>query len=226
MNDEQLTNVMIRITCLLLISTASAFAFAPATTKPHLTQLRQMFASEAPALETVDADPNNPFESYDATSPSQKTIAIKDISVGSGSEVVDAKKSSSQLLQLQYTAKLMNSKYSANLKQFDTPSMVFQSGEQRCLPGLEEGIIGMKVGGRRLVRVPPNKGYGDNWYRGVVPPNSHLEFDVTVVQVASGPVEEFKMKLEQFGVERAIGAAVCLAYLALSPMIEKSGILG
>jgi FKBP-type peptidyl-prolyl cis-trans isomerase len=184
-----------------------------------------MFASEAPALE-VDAVPNNPFDSYDATSPSQKTIAIKDVSVGSGSEVVDAKKSSSQLLQLQYTAKLMNSKFSANLKQFDTPSMVFQTGEQRCLPGLEEGIIGMKVGGRRLVRVPPNKGYGDNWYRGVVPPNSHLEFDVTVVQVASGPVEEFQMKLEQFGVERALGAAVCLAYLALSPMIEKSGIFG
>ena len=84
----------------------------------------------------------------------------------------------------------------------------------------------MKVGGRRLVRVPPNKGYGDKWYRGVVPPESHLEFDVTVVNVADGPVEEFQMKLEQFGVERALGAAVCFAYLAFSPLIEKSGIFG
>lgn len=142
-----------------------ASAFSPAQIKPHLTQLHQMFSSEAPALETVDTDPNDPFDSYDATSSSQKTIAIKDIAVGSGSEVADATKSGSQLLQLQYTAKLMNSKFSANLKQFDTPSMVFPTGESRCLPGLEEGIIGMKVGGRRLVRVPPNKGYGDSWYR-------------------------------------------------------------
>lgn len=215
---------MIRCAFLLLLSMASAFS--PAQIKPHLTQLHQMFSSEAPALETVDTDPNDPFDSYDATSSSQKTIAIKDIAVGSGSEVADATKSGSQLLQLQYTAKLMNSKFSANLKQFDTPSMVFPTGESRCLPGLEEGIIGMKVGGRRLVRVPPNKGYGDSWYRGVVPPDSHLEFDVTVVQVASGPVEEFQMKLEQFGVERALGAGVCFAYLALSPMIEKSGVFG
>ena len=218
---------MIRFTCLLLLSTASAFA--PVPTRPHpTTQLHQMFSTEAPALETVDTDSNDPFEAYDATSPSQKTIATKDITIGSGSEVTDAKITSnpSQLLQLQYTAKLMNSKFSANLKQFDTPSMVFPTGESRCLPGLEEGIIGMKVGGRRLVRVPPNKGYGDSWYRGVVPPDSHLEFDVTVVQVANGPVEEFQMKLEQFGVERALGAGVCLAYLALSPMIEKSGVFG
>jgi FKBP-type peptidyl-prolyl cis-trans isomerase len=214
---------MFRVTCLLILSTASAFA--PTAIKTSRVQLNQMFSFEAPALETVP-DSSDPFESYDATSPSQKTIAIKDISLGSGSEVSDAKTSDSQLLQLQYTAKLMNSKFSANLKQFDTPSMVFQTGQQRCLPGLEEGIIGMKVGGRRLVRVPPNKGYGANWYRGVVPPDSHLEFDVTVVNVASGPVEEFQMKLEQFGVERALGAAVCLGYLALSPLIEKSGIFG
>jgi hypothetical protein len=119
----------------------------------------------------------------------------------------------------------MNSKFTANLKQFDTPNMVFQSGEQRILPGLEEGIVGMKVGGRRLVRVPPNKGYGDRWYRGVVPPDSHLEFDVTVVNVADGPLDVIKMKLEQFGVERAVGASLCLAYLAISPFLEKNGVL-
>ena len=182
-----------------------------------------MFSETAPALETVD--PADPFESYDATSPTQKTIGTKDVTIGTGSEVIDyTKTSESQLLQLQYTARLMNSKFSANIKQFDTPSMVFPTGQSRCLPGLEEGIIGMKVGGRRLVRVPPNKGYGDQWFRGVVPPDSHLEFDVTVVNVANGPVEEFQMKLEQFGVERAIGAGVCFAYLAFSPLIEKSGI--
>ncbi|KAL3795460.1 hypothetical protein HJC23_000818 [Cyclotella cryptica] len=213
----------------LFVTFLTASAFAPPTRSPHsqLKQLHQMFSSEAPPLQTVDDDAANsdPFESYDP-SPSQKTIGTKDVSLGSGSTVLDASSSSSsQLLQIQYSAKLLNSKFTANLKQFETPSMVFQTGEQRILPGLEEGIIGMKVGGRRLVRVPPNKGYGDKWYRGVVPPDSHLEFDVTVVQVAEGPLDEFKMKLEQFGVERAVGAAVCLGYLALSPLLEKSGVL-
>jgi len=219
---------MLRFAFLYIIFlTASAFAPPTRTPHPHLTQLHQMFSSEAPHLQTVDDNANNsdPFESYDP-SPSQRTIVTKDISVGSGSTVLDASSSSSsQLLQIQYSAKLLNSKFTANLKQFETPSMVFQTGEQRILPGLEEGIVGMKVGGRRLVRVPPNKGYGDKWYRGVVPPDSHLEFDVTVVQVADGPLDEFKMKLEQFGVERAVGAAVCLGYLALSPLLEKSGVL-
>lgn len=57
-----------------------------------------------------------------------------------------------------------------------------------------------------------------------MPPNSHLEFDVEVLQVAQSPGEEFMMKLEQFGVARAIGATVCFAYLALSPILEQKGI--
>jgi len=219
---------MIRSTVLFLLFTTATSFTTPTYSK--INTLHRLSSTPTP-LEIVDDDSatnSDPFDSYDSTTLAQKTIAFKDLSLGSGTTVLNAKTDSndSQLLQLQYTAKLMNSKFSGALREFDTPSMVFQSGQQRCLPGLEEGIVGMKVGGRRLVRVPPNKGYGSQWYRGVVPPDSHLEFDVTVVKVANGPVEEFQLKLDQFGVERAIGASVCLAYLALSPLIEKSGILG
>jgi hypothetical protein len=48
-----------------------------------------------------------------------------------------------------------------------------------------------------------------------------LEFNVELMSIAQNPGEEFKMKLEQFGVERAIGATVCFAYLALSPLFEQ-----
>jgi len=50
--------------------------------------------------------------------------------------------------------------------------------------------------------------------------DSHLEFDVTVVNVANSPVDEFKMKLEQFCVERTLGAAVCLGCLVLTRRVE------
>ena len=87
----------------LFIIFPPALAFAPPTRTPysHITQLHQMLSSEAPPLQTVDDNANNsdPFESYDP-SPPQKTIATKDISIGSGSTVGDASSSSSsQLLQ-------------------------------------------------------------------------------------------------------------------------------
>lgn len=162
----------------------------------------------------------DPFDSYKA-SEEQTVIATKDVSTGSGYTIGE---SDSQVLEIQFQAKFVESKFTGNIKEFDVPSMVFKTGEERCLPGLEEGIQGMKVGGVRKVKVPPNKGYGDNWYRGIVPPNSHLEFEVTLLKIAQSPVEEFMMKVEDFGTGRAIGATVCFAYLALSPLLEKQGI--
>jgi FKBP-type peptidyl-prolyl cis-trans isomerase len=207
----------------LLLNSVCSFAPIPSSSYPRhstATKLNQMFP-ETSALEVVDeaANSSDPFENYQPTD-SQKTIAIKDTKVGSGYTVGEV---DSQLLQIKFTSKFVGGKFTANIKEFDVPSMVFKMGEQRCLPGLEEGINGMKVGGTRSVKVPPNKGYGDNWYRGVVPPNSHLEFNVELMNIAQNPGEEFKMKLEQFGVERAIGATVCFAYLALSPLLEQQG---
>jgi hypothetical protein len=167
-------------------------------------------------LEVVD-EISNPFDSY-APTEDQKEIAIKDTKIGSGYTVGSE---DAQLLEIKFTSKFVGSKFTANIKEFDVPSMVFKTGEQRCLPGLEEGIQGMKIGGTRSVRVPPSKGYGDSWYRGVVPPNSHLEFNVELVNIAQSPVEEFQMKVKQFGVERAVGATVCFLYLALSPLFDQ-----
>ncbi len=211
---------------ILLLSGACAFAPTPSSSYARqqfpwtATILYQMFP-ETSALEVVDeaSDSSTPFESYQPTD-TQKTIAVKDVKVGSGYIVGEI---DSQLLQIKFTSKFVGGKFTANIKEFDVPIMVFKTGEQRCLPGLEEGIQGMKVGGIRSVKVPPNKGYGDSWYRGVVPPNSHLEFNVELMNIAQNPGEEFKMKLEQFGVERAIGAMVCFAYLALSPLFEQQG---
>mmetsp|Transcript_26766 Transcript_26766/g.56899 ORF Transcript_26766/g.56899 Transcript_26766/m.56899 type:complete len:223 (+) Transcript_26766:124-792(+) len=212
----------------LLLNGAGAFAPMPMASssirryQSAATKLNQMFP-ESSALDVVDEESAtaDPFDSYEATNK-QKTIATKDIKIGSGYTVGS---NDNQLLQIKFTSKFVDGKFTANIREFDVPSMVFKTGEQRCLPGLEEGIQGMKVGGIRKIRVPPNKGYGDNWYRGVVPPNSHLEFDCELLTIAQSPGEEFKMKLEQFGVERAIGATVCFAYLAISPILEQKGII-
>lgn len=55
-------------------------------------------------------------------------------------------------------------------------------GSGQVIPGLEEGIAGMKTGGRRLVIVPPVVGYGAEG-RGTVPPNAVLVFEIQLINV-------------------------------------------
>ena len=80
-------------------------------------------------------------------------------------------------------------------------------------------IKGMKVGGQRTIRVPPSLAYGDKWYKGTIPPSSHLEFDFELKSIAKTPQEEFMAQLEQFGVGRAIGFVLVLILFAVAPMI-------
>lgn len=58
-------------------------------------------------------------------------------------------------------------------------------GVGRMISGVDRGIIGMKVGGRRTLLVPPKMGYGDRLAFGEVPPNSTLLFEVELLDVVA-----------------------------------------
>jgi FKBP-type peptidyl-prolyl cis-trans isomerase len=58
----------------------------------------------------------------------------------------------------------------------------FKLGTRAVIPGFDEGITGMKVGGKRLMVIPPSLGYGDR-EAGSIPANSILVFEVTLVSV-------------------------------------------
>ncbi len=61
----------------------------------------------------------------------------------------------------------------------------FRLGAGKVIPGWDEGVKGMKVGGKRKLVVPPSMAYGEEGFGGVIPPNATLTFEVELLKVGA-----------------------------------------
>lgn len=104
-------------------------------------------------------------------------LSYTDLTVGNG-----ASPTSGKSVTVHYTGTLENgTKFDSSLDRGQP--FVFRIGAGEVIPGWDEGVMSMKVGGKRKLVVPPQLGYGANGAGGVIPPNATLVFEVELLDV-------------------------------------------
>jgi FKBP-type peptidyl-prolyl cis-trans isomerase len=104
-------------------------------------------------------------------------LIIEDIIVGQGAEAVKY-----SIITVNYTGWLEDgTKFDSSLNPGREP-LRFTLGAGQMIQGFDQGIPGMKVGGKRKLTIPPNLGYGSQ-DKGIIPPNSTLIFEIDLLIV-------------------------------------------
>lgn len=106
----------------------------------------------------------------------------------SGLKYWDLKEGSGAMATKGHRVRVHYTGWLENGKKFDSSvdrgqPFVFPLGAGRVIKGWDEGVEGMKVGGKRQLRIPPELGYGSRGAGNVIPPNSTLIFDVQLLGV-------------------------------------------
>ena len=123
-----------------------------------------MSTSEKPTVEVpVGTDPSYQLE-------------LEDIVVGDGDEAA-----SGHIVEVHYVGVswATGNQFDASWDRGDT--FKFGLGKGQVIPGWDQGVAGMKVGGRRRITIPPNLAYGKRGAGGVIGPDETLVFVVDLV---------------------------------------------
>jgi FKBP-type peptidyl-prolyl cis-trans isomerase len=166
---SRLPSGVIRARLLSVATGLACFAFATAT------------AAQQPASNSAQASTPSLSSKIGAQVTDLKKIDVKQ---GDGAEAVAGK-----IVVVHYTGWLYDpaaadghgAKFDSSLDR-KTP-FEFPLGAHRVIKGWDDGVAGMRVGGKRTLVIPPQMAYGERGAGGVIPPNATLLFDVELLEV-------------------------------------------
>ena len=159
-------------------------AFAALATSTLLRQCRfnRFSANDDDDDFVAEAMPAFQFEE-DGLKTASSGLRYADVVVGTG-----ASPTKGQTIQAHYTGRLTNGRVFDSSYDRGSP-LKFKVGVRQVIQGWDDGILGaegiegMKVGGKRVLIIPPELGYGATGAGGVIPGNATLQFDVELVAV-------------------------------------------
>ncbi len=137
------------------------------------------FAALAACSKPVD-EPTSDFKPAQAapSPPAPTKLEIEDEVVGSGREA-----RSGDTVHVLYTGRLMNGTKFDSTDDNGGEPFKFTLGKGEVIKGWDDGVVGMKVHGKRTLRIPPSLGYGEKGSPPSIPANAGLVFDVELVSV-------------------------------------------
>ena len=142
-----------------------------------------LFSRSMPENESVQKSQNNQVSNTSMTQdqPSANTVSelnLETTKEGTGDRVVK----SGDTISVHYTGRLTDgTKFDSSVDR-GTP-FTFTIGAGQVIKGWDEGLLGMKVGEKRTLTIPADKGYGATGAGGVIPPNATLIFDTELVSI-------------------------------------------
>jgi len=134
--------------------------------------------SNSPSSQTSTTSTSTvPAPAAPGTRTTASGLQIQDLQVGTGLEAVKGKR-----VSIHYTGTLVDgTKFDSSLDRGTPYELTLGAAE--VIAGWDEGIVGMKIGGKRRLTIPPRLGYGERGYPGAIPPNATLMFDLELMDV-------------------------------------------
>ncbi|MBS1958407.1 MAG: FKBP-type peptidyl-prolyl cis-trans isomerase [Bdellovibrionales bacterium] len=147
----------------IAIAISAALAFSACTKKDEAAKTE---STQSTTAETATSK----------TTAAAAKVEIQDVEPGKGAEAVNGKS-----ITVHYTGTLKDgTKFDSSVDRNEP--FTFTLGAGQVIKGWEQGILGMKVGGKRKLTIPPELAYGNNAV-GAIPANSTLIFDVKLIDV-------------------------------------------
>ncbi len=166
---------------LALLTGACNALTAPPPPEPIATDTLSSAAPSHSAAPSASASaapqPSAPPPPAPSTPPPGPGLGIQDIVVGKGPAC-----KSGDSVSVHYVGTLADGKEFDSSRKRNQP-FPFTLGQGRVIKGWDQGVVGMKVGGKRKLTIPPAYGYGERGMPPVIPPNSTLFFEVELLGI-------------------------------------------